>query len=229
VIGMRLSKRMARLATVDEVPVEVAEDHAVVVAVVAVVVAAEVVEETAQGQETEGITEIVDPGTEDKDGMIGIVILQGDGAVEMITDRTGDDHVRGRLTVSVFFLPSEGMGRAKGVISVLLFFSPNSSTPFYCFSLFTSIQGRGGRSRSRSPRSSRRGDGDDDYRRRRGSDNDSDDDKKSSSKKTGDSSSKDNKDASVEPETPLEELSPEDEEARMMALMGFGGFDSTKV
>lgn len=27
----------------------------------------------------------------------------------------------------------------------------------------------------------------------------------------------------------MEELSPEDEEARMMALMGFGGFDSTKV
>ncbi|KAF9978190.1 hypothetical protein BGZ73_003371 [Actinomortierella ambigua] len=28
--------------------------------------------------------------------------------------------------------------------------------------------------------------------------------------------------------TNLDELTPEDEEARMMALMGFGGFDSTK-
>lgn len=33
----------------------------------------------------------------------------------------------------------------------------------------------------------------------------------------------------VDATKPLEELTPEEQEARMMALMGFGGFDSTKV
>ncbi|KAF9965682.1 hypothetical protein BGZ70_004316 [Mortierella alpina] len=60
------------------------------------------------------------------------------------------------------------------------------------------------------------------YRRRKG-DSDSEEDK--DGKKDGHRTSK--KDA-VDAEKPLEELSPEDEEARMMALMGFGGFDSTK-
>lgn len=32
----------------------------------------------------------------------------------------------------------------------------------------------------------------------------------------------------VDATKPLEELTPEEQEARMMALMGFGGFDSTK-
>ncbi|KAF9942548.1 hypothetical protein BGZ67_001161 [Mortierella alpina] len=60
------------------------------------------------------------------------------------------------------------------------------------------------------------------YRKRKG-DSDSEDDK--DGKKDRRRTSK--KDA-VDAEKPLEELSPEDEEARMMALMGFGGFDSTK-
>lgn len=34
---------------------------------------------------------------------------------------------------------------------------------------------------------------------------------------------------SVDATKPLEELTPEEQEARMMAMMGFGGFDSTKV
>ncbi|KAI8358054.1 hypothetical protein B0O80DRAFT_383117 [Mortierella sp. GBAus27b] len=29
-------------------------------------------------------------------------------------------------------------------------------------------------------------------------------------------------------EKPIEELSPEEQEAKMMAMMGFGGFESTK-
>lgn len=61
------------------------------------------------------------------------------------------------------------------------------------------------------------------YRRRKG-DSDSEDDR--DGKKDRQRTSK--KDA-IDAEKPLEELSPEDEEARMMALMGFGGFDSTKV
>ncbi|KAF9958049.1 hypothetical protein BGZ72_000980 [Mortierella alpina] len=60
------------------------------------------------------------------------------------------------------------------------------------------------------------------YRRRKG-DSDREDDK--DGKKDRHRTSK--KDA-IDAEKPLEELSPEDEEARMMALMGFGGFDSTK-
>ncbi|KAF9990969.1 Myotubularin- protein 14 [Mortierella antarctica] len=60
------------------------------------------------------------------------------------------------------------------------------------------------------------------YRKRKG-DSDSEGDK--DGKKDRHRTSK--KDA-VDAEKPLEELSPEDEEARMMALMGFGGFDSTK-
>ncbi|KAF9572444.1 Myotubularin- protein 14 [Mortierella alpina] len=87
---------------------------------------------------------------------------------------------------------------------------------------------RGGRSRSRSPRGGRRGHKDDmdveegEYRRRKG-DSDSEDDR-DGRKDRHRTSKKD----SVDAEKPLEELSPEDEEARMMALMGFGGFDSTK-
>ncbi|KAF8939700.1 hypothetical protein EDD21DRAFT_31454 [Dissophora ornata] len=91
---------------------------------------------------------------------------------------------------------------------------------------------RSGRSRSRSPRS-RRGhrDGDADiedgeYRKRRDDDLDNDDGARDHKKK--DSSKQSGAAKDVDPEKPLEELSPEDEEARMMALMGFGGFDSTK-
>ncbi|KAG0215125.1 U4/U6.U5 small nuclear ribonucleoprotein [Mortierella sp. GBA30] len=87
---------------------------------------------------------------------------------------------------------------------------------------------RGGRSKSRSPRGSRRGHRDDmdmedgEYRRKR---DDSDDEDDKNRKKDRNMAA--NGDVGT-PDTPLEELSPEDEEARMMALMGFGDFDSTK-
>ncbi|KAF9100271.1 hypothetical protein BGX29_009300 [Mortierella sp. GBA35] len=81
---------------------------------------------------------------------------------------------------------------------------------------------RGGRSRSRSPRG-RRGEEEGSYRRRR--DDDSDDEKDKDKNKEGDKKSKD---VSMDTATPLEELTPEEQEARMMAMMGFGGFDSTK-
>ncbi|KAF9932892.1 hypothetical protein FBU30_007051 [Linnemannia zychae] len=86
------------------------------------------------------------------------------------------------------------------------------------------------RSRSRSPRGSRRSyrDGRDDeegsYRRRR-EDDESDDDKDKDKHKKGDTTSDM---PSVDTTTPLEEMTPEEQEARMMAMMGFGGFDSTK-
>ncbi|KAF9179821.1 U4/U6.U5 small nuclear ribonucleoprotein [Haplosporangium sp. Z 767] len=92
---------------------------------------------------------------------------------------------------------------------------------------------RGGRSRSRSPRGSGRGHRDDmdveggEYRRRRG-DSDSEDDKDKDRNKGSDKKRPNGGHVAVDLEKPLEELSPEDEEARMMALMGFGGFDSTK-
>ncbi|KAI7825276.1 hypothetical protein BC939DRAFT_396027 [Gamsiella multidivaricata] len=62
--------------------------------------------------------------------------------------------------------------------------------------------------------------------RRRGRDDDSDDDDPVKGGKKGKKGGTNA--AAVDLEKPLEELSPEDEEARMMALMGFGGFDSTK-
>ncbi|KAF9180824.1 U4/U6.U5 small nuclear ribonucleoprotein [Haplosporangium sp. Z 11] len=65
------------------------------------------------------------------------------------------------------------------------------------------------------------------YRRRRG-DSDSEDDKDKDRNKGSDKKRPNGGHVAVDLEKPLEELSPEDEEARMMALMGFGGFDSTK-
>ncbi|KAG0001166.1 U4/U6.U5 small nuclear ribonucleoprotein, partial [Modicella reniformis] len=92
---------------------------------------------------------------------------------------------------------------------------------------------RSGISRSKSPRSSRRGHKDDvemedgEYRRRRDDDSDDDHGSKGSGSK-GDNKRKRDNGAGVDTNKPLEELSPEEEEARMMVLMGFGGFDSTK-
>lgn len=120
-IGMRLSKRMARLVTVDVAPAVEEEDHAVAVA------AAAAVEETDQGQEIERTTGITDPVMEvEEDGMIGIAILQEDEAVEMITDRTGEDHVRGRPTVR---------GPFKGIVLSVFCFSSNSLA--HCLFVFS--------------------------------------------------------------------------------------------
>ncbi|KAG0020190.1 Myotubularin- protein 14 [Entomortierella chlamydospora] len=86
--------------------------------------------------------------------------------------------------------------------------------------------GGGGRSRSRSPRSKRgrRDDDDKEDGEYRSSNKDSNKDRKGSDKK-----SESGKGGGADEEmTAPDELSPEDEEARMMALMGFGGFDSTK-
>ncbi|KAF9199818.1 hypothetical protein BGZ49_010014 [Haplosporangium sp. Z 27] len=84
----------------------------------------------------------------------------------------------------------------------------------------------GGRSRSRSPVRSKKGyrdEGDDkeDGEFRNNTNNNDNKNKKGSDKKANGGKGDTEMTAS-------EELSPEDEEARMMALMGFGGFDSTK-
>lgn len=71
---------------------------------------------------------------------------------------------------------------------------------------------------------------DGEYRRKR--DDDSDDDRETKGGNGGnksDKKSKNNTTAGVDLEKPMEEMSPEEQEARMMATMGFGGFDSTKV
>ncbi|KAF9426704.1 U4/U6.U5 small nuclear ribonucleoprotein [Podila epigama] len=68
---------------------------------------------------------------------------------------------------------------------------------------------------------------DGDYRRRRGDSKSDDEDSDRHSGKDERSKTKD-EDIPMEPEKPLEEMTPEEQEARMMALMGFGGFDSTK-
>ncbi|KAF9912952.1 U4/U6.U5 small nuclear ribonucleoprotein [Linnemannia zychae] len=90
-----------------------------------------------------------------------------------------------------------------------------------------------GRSRSKSPRGGRRGVRDDkddyddeegSYRRRRDDDKDDRDDEKDRVKKGGEES----EEAAEGADKPIEELTPEEQEARMMATMGFGGFDSTK-
>lgn len=73
---------------------------------------------------------------------------------------------------------------------------------------------------------------DGEYRRKR--DDDSGDDHEGKGSGSGNKSdnkkkSKNNTTAGVNVEKPIEELSPEEQEAKMMAMMGFGGFDSTKV
>ncbi|KAG0280411.1 hypothetical protein BGZ95_010226 [Linnemannia exigua] len=82
---------------------------------------------------------------------------------------------------------------------------------------------RGGRDRDRN-----RDDKDDkddeegSYRRRRDDNMDESDDEKDKGK------SKKGEETVGDTDKPLEELTPEEQEARMMAMMGFGGFDSTK-
>lgn len=70
---------------------------------------------------------------------------------------------------------------------------------------------------------------DGEYRRRRDGDSDDEHEGKGSGNKGNDKKKKNDAAAGVDLEKPIEELSPEEQEARMMAMMGFGGFESTKV